>query len=200
MDTNHVGCTTGASPPKRRARKLSDYQPYPHASIPGAWVIPLPNGNTTIVDEQHAYLGNTILWTLTATGYVTTGVRYSNGSTSSMTLHRVIARLVHGSIPEGLEVDHRNRCRTDNRASNLRLVSHTSNIRNRARFKSNSSGYIGVYLHKETSKYRAHIRVDGKSIHLGLFEDAATAARAYDVAALQHFGTEAVTNASLSLG
>ena len=49
-------------------------------------------------------------------------------------VHKRVATLVYesfiGAIPEGLEIDHANGERTDNRLENLRAVSHQENCRN----------------------------------------------------------------------
>ena len=49
-------------------------------------------------------------------------------------VHKRVATLVYesfiGAIPEGLEIDHANGVRTDNRLENLRAVSHLENCRN----------------------------------------------------------------------
>lgn len=43
---------------------------------------------------------------------------------------RIVWEAFFGAIPDGLEVDHMNRVRNDDRLSNLRLVTHSDNIRN----------------------------------------------------------------------
>ena len=49
-------------------------------------------------------------------------------------VHKRVATLVYesfiGAIPEGLEIDHTNGERTDNRVENLRAVTHLENCRN----------------------------------------------------------------------
>ena len=44
--------------------------------------------------------------------------------------HRVIWEELHGPIPEGMQIDHINRIRTDNSISNLRLVLPHENAEN----------------------------------------------------------------------
>lgn len=58
-------------------------------------------------------------------GYVRLGGR-RNGY---LYAHRVIWEAVHGEIPEGLEIDHLNGRKADNRASNLDAVTKSQNIR-----------------------------------------------------------------------
>ena len=43
--------------------------------------------------------------------------------------HRLIWESVHGAIPKGLEINHKNGIKTDNRISNLELVTHIENLR-----------------------------------------------------------------------
>lgn len=84
--------------------------------------------------------------------------------------HRVIWALHHGEWPKG-EVDHINGDRSDNRISNLRNVSRAENCRNTARSVRNKSGAVGVHWHKQTQKWHARIKRDGKTTSLGLFFD-----------------------------
>jgi hypothetical protein len=51
-----------------------------------------------------------------------------------------------------------------------------------------SSQYRGVSWSKNCHKWLAQIHMNGKQVHLGLFADEATAARAYNVAARQRDG------------
>ncbi|MDA6380520.1 HNH endonuclease signature motif containing protein [Escherichia coli] len=57
--------------------------------------------------------------------------------------HRLAWLIVYGTMPDGF-IDHINRVRTDNRISNLRLVTHSENMQNRKIQKNNKSGYRGV--------------------------------------------------------
>ena len=70
-----------------------------------------------------------------------------------------------------LDIDHINGVKTDNRINNLRLVTRSINLQNASMRCHNTSGFNGVSWHKSTKKWRAQIRVDGKSIHLGVFSN-----------------------------
>lgn len=85
--------------------------------------------------------------------------------------HRVIWYIHNGEIPEGMEVDHINHKRDDNRVSNLRLVSRSDNMKNTSIRKSNSSGFTGVSWCSTSKKWKAQIQVNGKKISLGYFSD-----------------------------
>jgi hypothetical protein len=88
-------------------------------------------------------------------------------------MHKVI-----NQTPKGLETDHINHDKLDNRRCNLRSVTKSQNNRNRTVYKKNISGVIGVNWYKQTQRYNAFITINGKRIHLGYyinFEDAVLA-------------------------
>ncbi|WP_306587603.1 HNH endonuclease signature motif containing protein [Hafnia paralvei] len=92
-------------------------------------------------------------------------------------VHRIIWEMHYGTIPKNMEIDHINRIKVDNRIDNLRLATRRQNACN---ISTNTSGVPGVYWCKQQCKWRARIFVDGKYIHLGLFQnlnDAAAARR-----------------------
>ena len=89
--------------------------------------------------------------------------------------HTVIWTLVHGEPPNGV-IDHINHDRTDNRISNLRVVSKRENHLNSGMNRSNTSGVTGVVICKK--RWQASITVNHETIYLGRFdriEDAAAA-------------------------
>lgn len=92
--------------------------------------------------------------------------------------HRIIWLLVNGDWPEG-QVDHINGIKHDNRLANLRVVTNQENGMNQRRRSTNASGVQGVGWHKNRRKWQASITIDGRKLHLGLFDefDAAVAAR-----------------------
>jgi len=90
-------------------------------------------------------------------------------------LHRVLNK-----TPKGLETDHINKDKLDNRKENLRSVTKSQNGRNRDAYKNNKTKVCGVGWYDKIKKYRASIVFDKKRIHLGYFiniNDAASARR-----------------------
>lgn len=100
--------------------------------------------------------------------------------------HRIIFWMFNGYMPN--KIDHKNGERDDNRIENLRPATNSENQWNR---KSNKR-FKGVYKNKK--KYQASIRVNNKFLGLGTYSTQEEAARAYDKAALEHFGEFARIN------
>ena len=55
------------------------------------------------------------------------------GRTATVMAHRVIWEAVHGPIPEGLEINHMNARKDDNRIENLELVTRQGNCQHASR-------------------------------------------------------------------
>lgn len=94
--------------------------------------------------------------------------------------HRVVWAIYYGENPES-EIDHINGNPSDNRIANLRAADRSINNRNRARLKSNRSGFTGVIWGRSAGKWIAQIEIDGQRKHLGTFaakEDAIAARQA----------------------
>lgn len=99
--------------------------------------------------------------------------------------------------PEKMEVDHINGNKLDNRRENLRVCKGSQNKMNRSISINNKTGFNGVYWAKQNKKFRAMIGINGKRKHIGYFNTAHSAARAYNVAARGLFGKFAKINNSL---
>lgn len=101
--------------------------------------------------------------------------------------HRVAWALYHGAWPDSI-IDHINGNGHDNRISNLRLVSPLGNSQNRRSAQARSAtGRLGV--HCDGSRFRASIRVNGRKIDLGGFDDPDEAHAAYIAAKRLHHPT-----------
>lgn len=102
------------------------------------------------------------------------GTIHKNGYTlvqmfgRTMKVHRLAFLYMTGQYPEF--VDHINGIRSDNRWSNLRGVSRSENMRNRAIGKNNTSGTLGINWFPQTKQWRVRINVDGVRYSLGLFD------------------------------
>lgn len=105
-------------------------------------------------------------------------------------MHRLIAE-----APDGVEVDHINRDRLDNRRSNLRLTDRAGNARNRSRNMKSTSGFKGIRRYgRKSSRWVAEIRFERHTHFLGIYATAEEAAVTYDLAAMALHGEFAATN------
>ena len=90
--------------------------------------------------------------------------------------HRLAWMYVYGAWPDK-QIDHINRDKDDNRISNLREVDNKQNQENVGLRTDNRSGYRGVSVSRNGT-FRADIKLDGKTVHLGSFKTTEEAALA----------------------
>lgn len=146
-------------------------------------LIPLTQGKFAIVDdEDYDYLSQ-FKWSVTSTGYAHRNAKIGLNKRRYIKMHAVVAQ-----TPQGMETDHINRNRLDNRKSNLRICTHTENMRNQTKHKNNKSGFKGVYWHPGCGCYKAQIKHHGVIIQLGGFQFPEDAHAAYVKAALKYHG------------
>lgn len=125
------------------------------------------------------------LWTGTKNGK---GYGYFRVNHKAVMVHRFSYELVHGPIDKGLVVDHICHNPACVNPEHLRPCTNKENTRNQSKGKRNTSGFKGVCWNGHARKWQAGIRVDGHSIHLGLFLSATDAHAAYCRAALRLHG------------
>lgn len=112
-------------------------------------------------------------------------------------MHREVLLLAGHDIT-GLEVDHANGDRADNRLSNLRPATRQQNSVN-SRSKSQTSRYKGLYQHKDTGRWQARFKLNGQERSLGCYATEEEAARAYDAKVFELFGHWSKLNFPLDL-
>lgn len=122
----------------------------------------------TVVDAADAPTTSQWRWYLNNRGYA---VR-SEG-TRLVLLHRAILGLTRG---DGLEGDHINRDRLDNRRSNLRILTKQTNPQNQSSYRGSSSAFRGVSWDKSKQRWVAYIYMNGKRTTLGRFREETEAA------------------------
>ena len=113
--------------------------------------------------------------------------KFTNGYTESQRVG-FLHRFVMDAKPNEL-IDHKNQIRSDCKKANLRRADKSINGQNSKMYSTNTSGYRGVYYHKLNKNWVANIRIDGKTINLGSYEDIIDAAKAYNDAAIARWGT-----------
>lgn len=147
--------------------------------------IRLAGGKTTIVDDDDFDFINKWKWHLDIDGYAKRNTRAGNKS-RTIKMHREIM-----NTPDGMETDHINGNKLDNRKCNLRIATSSQNHANSKVRNSNKTGKKGVRV--DHGKYRAQISIHGKKIHLGMFDSLDDAATAYAEKAKEIYGEFAST-------
>lgn len=94
--------------------------------------------------------------------------------------HRIAYAIYTGEDIDGVQIDHINGNKSDNRIENLRKCSNSQNQMNRSSKKKDESKEKNVHWCNSKSRWVVKIRVAGKSIYIGSYsdvDDAACAAR-----------------------
>lgn len=108
-------------------------------------------------------------------GYTTVGI-----NNRQYLAHRLAWIYMYGDCPEYL--DHIDGNRKNNAISNLREATKAQNGWNSKKPVTNTSGY------SRTGKFRALLKMNGKTIHLGRFETAELAGFIYELACEKYRG------------
>lgn len=101
-------------------------------------------------------------------------------------MHRFIM-----NTPNGMDTDHINHDRLDNRKENLRVCTRSQNHCNRRHNKS-TSGVTGVK--RSGNNWTARISIKGKEIHLGTYKTLIEASLARNKATMEYHGEFALLN------
>ena len=132
--------------------------------------------------------GKALKCLLQKTGYHYIGL-YTKGTGAQPDMMRFSRVVAKAFIPNPLNhpiVDHIDRDKTNDAASNLRWCTLQQNNRNKSKQHGKSSQYIGVCWISESKNWKANIKINYKSLHLGMFENERDAAVAYNQYILAH--------------
>lgn len=145
---------------------------------------PSARGAVALVDLNDFPLVAPYRWFLDDKGYARARPNYGRW----IRMHRLIM-----GDPPGIEIDHIDGDGLNNVRTNLRRATSTQQKQN-CRGRGAQSGFKGVRFDARTGKWTARIGVNHRSHYLGTFVTAEDAARAYDDAAVEHFGEYARLN------
>ena len=126
-------------------------------------------GNLIWKIQQRGIRKGSIAGSVKSHGYLCVGINYN-----CYRAHRLIFLMHKGYLPK--TIDHINGDKLDNRIENLRAATVGQNQHNRKTNANNTSGYKGVWWNKASKKWAAGIKLEGKRIHLGYFDNVEEAA------------------------
>lgn len=128
---------------------------------------------TTVSPEDFEHL-NQFKWCKNGSGYVIGNRIYR--------LHRYIKlQILKETIPENYIVDHIDNDRLNNQRSNLRIITHSENSRNKKKKENCTSKYIGVSLSKKYNSFEVHIRIKDNKRLTAIYNNEIHAAYQYNL-------------------
>lgn len=153
--------------------------------------IEITQGRKVKVTKEDHRLVSQYNWSFSAsTGYAVRKGRKGCNEPGTVHMHRFIM----GAVP-GIQIDHINGDKLDNRRSNLRNADVQKNAFNRKKPNVKcTSKYKGVLKRKNSKSWEARIKLNGKSIYLGSYSNEIDAAKAYNEGANKYFGEYARFN------
>lgn len=138
----------------------------------------LSNGDVSYVDDCDYEKVRKFKWRPSKNGkYARTDI-LKDGKWRCVLMHRLIMDIIEN---KDVIYDHIDRNGLNNTRNNLRIATKSDNTKNRSKHRGTSK-YTGVSWHR--NKWIAHININGRTKHLGLFINEMDAAKAYNEAAI----------------
>lgn len=120
-------------------------------------------------------------WSMDTQGYIIANCGFLTGKHTTVKLQRIVM-----DAPSNMMVDHINHDKSNNRKSNLRIVTNQQNCWNRSAQTTCSSGVPGVRQFE--NGWVARINVDKKEKYLGYFKTFEEAVKARKEAEKKYYG------------
>lgn len=147
-------------------------------------------GKEIIVDDDFEIPNGWSISVAKSHGYVVL-IEYAGAKDGKYIYNRIYLHRYITKAPDGMQVDHINGNRLDNRSKNLRICTNQQNNWNKGPRKGK---YKGVHWSKTHKRWVAQITENYKTRHLGHFMTAEAAALAYNAAAKELHGEYAYLN------
>lgn len=165
--------------------------------------VPLTRGKVAVIDFDDRWVLDGRKWCAAKrsnTWYAVARRRVGNAGRKRGVRRPDENVFLHNLIAGSKGVDHWSGDGLDNRRDNLRICTQTNNNQNRRKTtKKTHSRFKGVCIDVRDGRIFAYIDVNKKRSYLGGFPSEEDAAKAYDQAAVKHFGPFARTNAMMGL-
>ena len=141
-------------------------------------------GEPFYIDRDDYECVKDFCWRKDIDGYIVTTV-----NRKSLYLHRYLM-----AAEAGLVVDHLNHDTTDNRRSNLRVVTQSQNMQNTVVSTRNTSTVAGVNWDGKAQKWHSRINVNKQTIELGYYSDFDDAVAARKAGEEKYYGEHSYDN------
>lgn len=150
----------------------------------------LSKGKIALVDDDDFEKLKAFKWFYNSHGYAIRskfiGVKEGKQKQTIISMHRMIM-----GTPDGMDTDHINHDKLDNRKENLRICTTSENSCNKHQ-NVGVSGFRGVRKHYK--KWQAQIWSNGKFYSIGTYKTSKDAAIAWNEAARKYHGKFAMLN------
>jgi HNH endonuclease len=159
----------------KRKYKLRAIVPRPIRVDGDVAYIPLTQGYVAVLDADDVPIVSAWNWQVSICGKLRYAVRYTrrdaDGKQHIVRLHRHIL-----GVPDGVIVDHIDHDGLNNRKANLRPATHQQNAQNTRKVGAKTLPK-GVY--QRGHRFRARVWINGRNVHLGMYDTADDAHRAF---------------------
>lgn len=153
-------------------------------------LVTLTQGQFAMVDDADFDRVNQFKWYARKsynTFYATRNISLGAGRQSPRQLHQFI-------LPGVKQIDHKDGNGLNNQKYNLRPATSIQNKRNCRKYRGDFSSKFKGVRKREYNRWQARISIVGRLLNIGSFDSEEQAAKAYDTAAIKHFGEFAKLN------
>ncbi len=134
--------------------------------------IPLTHGKFAIVDDDVYLHLSPFKWHFDRHGYAKRTLPIGPFTRKKVSMHRMVAQ-----TPKGMDTDHINGDKLDNRRENLRACTRSQNLLNRGAQKNSTTKQKGVFWYKRYNKYEVQLMVRKVKHNLGYYQSKDEAVR-----------------------